>query len=269
MLSIEVEAEEVFLYYDENFGFNPDGWGDWRSTKKIEGAVVDELEEAEIKYMIGDAEEFVAYMKNNPNGIVVCPIIVPETVYNILESDKSRIEKWLYNGGTLIYSGDTFLFSVGMEGGKKAEPKYFGMKDVFNFSSRYIKLGPVEVKPTNLGLRYIPDLQPFSSLRPAQLAVLENENCGTIEVYGRSDNLADPVLFSPPNMEGSFVHIHMEKLAKKSDDYLSQVGLEIGELIVNRFRESPIAVRAKYKVSLTWARLKTQFLNNSDERRRK
>ena len=29
-------APEVFLYYDEDYGFNPDGWGDWKSTKNIE-----------------------------------------------------------------------------------------------------------------------------------------------------------------------------------------------------------------------------------------
>ena len=262
LLSIEVEAKEiVFLYYDETCGFNPDGWGDWKSTKKIENAVVAELEKARVEYLIGNAEEFVTYMRDNPRGIVVCPIIIPETVVDdILTSKVSKIEKWLYSGGLLIYSGDTPFFSIGLKGkpGQKVDPKYSGMEDVFNFSSRYTELGPAVVEPTDLGLKYIPDLQLFSSLRPARITRLEDENCITIEVYGRSNGLADPVFFACPDMRGGFVHIHMEQLAKKSDKYLAQVGLEIGELIVNRFGALFEAVQPKNKVALTWAHLKTQ-----------
>ena len=61
-------APEVFLYYDEDYGFNPDGWGDWNSTKKIEDAVAAELDEAKIASVVGDADAFLAYMEENPEG---------------------------------------------------------------------------------------------------------------------------------------------------------------------------------------------------------
>ncbi len=80
-------APKVFLYYDEDYGFNPDGWGDWNSTKKIEDAVIPELEKSKVEYIVGNAEEFVDYMKQNPNGIAVSPICVPEISYSIGMAD--------------------------------------------------------------------------------------------------------------------------------------------------------------------------------------
>ena len=100
-------APEVFLYYDEDYGFNPDGWGDWNSTKKIEDAVAAELDEAKIASVVGDADAFLAYMEENLEGVVVSPIVVPEIVYTIGMKDDSPIENFLYGGGVLIYSGDT------------------------------------------------------------------------------------------------------------------------------------------------------------------
>ena len=62
----------------------------------------------------------------------------------------------------------------------------------------------------------------------------KQEKCDPIEVYAEAGNSADPILFAAPDMKGYFVHFHMETLGNKPDDYLAQVGLEIGELITNR-----------------------------------
>ena len=89
------EAPEVFLYYDENYGFNPDGWGDWKSTKKIEDAVIAELDAAKIASVVGNADEFLAYMEDNPEGVIVSLIVVPEIVYTIGMKDDSPMENFL------------------------------------------------------------------------------------------------------------------------------------------------------------------------------
>ena len=251
-------ASEVFLYYDEDYGFNADGWGDWNSTQKIEDAVVAELDEAKIASVVGDADAFVAYMEENPEGVIVSPIVVPEIVYTIGMPDDSPIENFLYGGGVLIYSGDTPFYAVGKKGapGQKIVPGNQGVMDVLNFTAQYITTTAAAVKPTPEGEKMIPSLEPFNPSRPAQLKVLEAENCDPIEVYAEAGGSADPVLFASPDMKGYFVHFHMEALAGKPADYLEQVGLEIGELITNRFGEL-LAVEPQGKLTTTWGKLKS------------
>ena len=251
-------ASEVFLYFDEDYGFNADGWGDWNSTQKIEDAVMAELDEAKIASVVGDADAFVAYMEENPEGVVVSPIVVPEIVYTIGMPDDSPIENFLYGGGVLIYSGDTPFYAVGKKGapGQKIVPGNQGVMDVLNFTAQYITTTAAAVKPTPEGEKMIPSLEPFNPSRPAQLKVLEAENCDPIEVYAEAGGSADPVLFASPDMKGYFVHFHMEALAGKPADYLEQVGLEIGELITNRFGEL-LAVEPQGKLTTTWGKLKS------------
>jgi hypothetical protein len=251
-------ASEVFLYYDEDYGFNADGWGDWNSTQKIEDAVMAELDEAKIASVVGDADAFLAYMEENPEGVIVSPIIVPEIVYTIGMPDDSPIENFLYGGGVLIYSGDTPFYAVGKKGapGQKIVPGNQGVMDVLNFTAQYITTTAAAVKPTPEGEKMIPSLEPFNPSRPAQLKVLEAENCDPIEVYAEAGGSADPVLFASPDMKGYFVHFHMEALAGKPADYLEQVGLEIGELITNRFGEL-LAVEPQGKLTTTWGKLKS------------
>ena len=251
-------ASEVFLYYDEDYGFNADGWGDWNSTQKIEDAVMAELDEAKIASVVGDADAFVAYMEENPEGVIVSPIVVPEIVYTIGMPDDSPIENFLYGGGVLIYSGDTPFYAVGKKGapGQKIVPGNQGVMDVLNFTAQYITTTAAAVKPTPEGEKMIPSLEPFNPSRPAQLKVLEAENCDPIEVYAEAGGSADPVLFASPDMKGYFVHFHMEALAGKPADYLEQVGLEIGELITNRFGEL-LAVEPQGKLTTTWGKLKS------------
>ena len=251
-------ASEVFLYYDEDYGFNADGWGDWNSTQKIEDAVMAELDEAKIASVVGDADAFVAYMEENPEGVIVSPIVVPEIVYTIGMPDDSPIENFLYGGGVLIYSGDTPFYAVGKKGapGQKIVPGNQGVMDVLNFTAQYITTTAAAVKPTPEGEKMIPSLEPFNPSRPAQLKVLEAENCDPIEVYAEAGGSADPVLFASPDMKGYFVHFHMEALAGKPADYLEQVGLEIGELITNRFGEL-LAVEPQGKLTTTWGKLRS------------
>lgn len=251
-------APEVFLYYDENYGFNPDGWGDWKSTKKIEDAVIAELDEAKVASVVGNADEFLAYMEENPEGVIVSPIVVPEIVYTIGMKDDSPMENFLFGGGVLIYSGDTPFYAVGKKDapGQKVVPGNQGVKDVLNFTAQYITTTAAAVKPTDEGKKLIPSLEPFNPNRPGQLNVLEAEKCDPIEVYAEAGNSADPILFAAPDMKGYFVHFHMETLGNKPDDYLAQVGLEIGELLVNRFGEL-LAVEPQGKLTTTWGNLKS------------
>jgi len=255
--------EVVFLYYDESYGYNPDGWGDWKSTKAIEDKIAEELTKAKVEFKIGTADEFLAYIEENPTGIVVSPIVVPEDVYSIGMVDKSPIEKWLNGGGTLIYSGDTPFYAAGKKDapGQKIVPGDAGGNDVFNFASQYVTTAGAAVKPTELGKKYIPDLQPFNPNRPAQVNVLENEQCEPIEVYGDDGgNLADPVLFRTEEMKekkGNFVHIHMQTLAQTPD--LAQIGLEIAQLLINRFGEVLLGVEPAGKLAATWAEIKGAY----------
>ena len=252
------EAPEVFLYYDENYGFNPDGWGDWKSTKKIEDAVIAELDAAKIASVVGNADEFLAYMEENPEGVIVSPIVVPEIVYTIGMKDDSPMENFLFGGGVLIYSGDTPFYAVGKKDapGQKVVPGNQGVKDVLNFTAQYITTTAAAVKPTPEGKKLIPSLEPFNPNRPGQINVLEAEKCDPIEVYAEAGNSADPILFAAPDMKGYFVHFHMETLGNKPDDYLAQVGLEIGELITNRFGEL-LDVEPQGKLTTMWGNIKS------------
>ena len=252
------ETPEVFLYYDENYGFNPDGWGNWKSTKKIEDAVVAELDAAKIASVVGNADEFLAYMEDNPEGVIVSPIVVPEIVYTIGMKDDSPMENFLFGGGVLIYSGDTPFYAVGKKDapGQKVVPGNQGVKDVLNFTAQYITTTAAAVKPTPEGKELIPSLEPFNPNRPGLINVLEDEKCDPIEIYAEAGNSADPILFAAPDMKGYFVHFHMETLGNKPDDYLAQVGLEIGELITNRFGEL-LDVEPQGKLTTTWGNLKS------------
>ena len=69
-------------------------------------------------------------------------------------------------------------------------------------------------------------------------------------------DFADTVALNLYMSQGYFVHFHMETLGNKPDDYLAQVGLEIGELITNRFGEL-LDVEPQGKLTTTWGNIKS------------
>ena len=237
----------------------PDGWGDWKSTKKIEDAVIAELDAAKIASVVGNADEFLAYMEDNPEGVIVSPIVVPEIVYTIGMKDDSPMENFLFGGGVLIYSGDTPFYAVGKKDapGQKIVPGNQGVMDVLNFTAQYITTTAAAVKPTDEGKKLIPSLEPFNPNRPGLINVLEAEKCDPIEVYAEAGNSADPSPLCRTRHERLISSISTWKhSAINLTDYLAQVGLEIGELITNRFGEL-LDVEPQGKLTTMWGNIKS------------
>ncbi|MDO9575316.1 MAG: carboxypeptidase regulatory-like domain-containing protein [bacterium] len=223
-------AKDVAIYFDPNY---PSSWSDIFETSITVRLIKTILElSTEIRPIICNASQLRSFMEQNPEGIVIITQgVAPGTIWD--GKDDSFIEKWLRNGGRMIWSSDWPFYYIGHNDGSWDAIGERGSEIVFGFQP----VNPTEVcvHPTQMGGKFIPTLDEFICQRGVDITRLE-ECCAHYEIFGEDHKIADPVLFSPRGWNGEFVMLGM------NDFYTMDVEQRvswISELLISKFGKSP------------------------------
>ncbi|MFC1712565.1 cohesin domain-containing protein [Candidatus Poribacteria bacterium] len=219
---ISVPPYDVAIFYDEDQAV-----GDPVDAELYAHLLVEELENKGLSSGIVDSEELAEYMRANPKGIMlICQCLVPGTIFQD-KGEEDLIYSWLRNGGIggfaleLPFYYWDFYFNVSAEGPKGI----FGV-DV-------VRETTVNVKPTELGLKYIPSmLDEWPTNLSAYLPILENYPL-QYESYADDGAYSDLIAYRTEDMEGWFIHFSIGYLDYRRP--YEQMAREYAELISNRF----------------------------------
>ena len=238
-------AQDVAIFYDGSLPAlsinNAPGFAE---------LLVQELKKNNIRAGIVDKDELVTYMKANPQGIMlVCQGIFPGTIF-ANKGKEDLIHSWLRGGGIGGFVGDYPFYywdntnNVAAGGGQQ---KVFGVT---------VTNGTVSnVKPTELGKKYMPSLKDWTTNRPVGLAALEN-NGFEFESYADDGVNADPIAYRTKDMKGWFINFHTSCCGTACPPN-EQMAKEYGELIANRFIDKgKLSVKPIDKLGVTWGQLK-------------
>jgi hypothetical protein len=242
-------AQDVAIFYDasvEVLGVpNAQGFAD---------LLVAELEKKNITAEIVDSDGLAEYMQANQKGIyLITQGQTPGTIFKN-QGKKDLVYTWLREGGIGGFVGD-YAFYYYWDNGARMTAAAAGQVSVFGVT---VTNGTVsQVKPTELGAKYMPSLKKWTSNRPSGLAVLE-ANGFEYESYADDGANADPIAYRTEDMKGWFINFHTSccGTAVPSGE---QMAKEYAELIDNRFIEEVggKSVDKSGKVSVTWGRLKS------------
>lgn len=252
-----------FIYSNEG---NNEHWLNAEDKTSIAAAIKVELaelwqEEGVLEVCVeGDENALLTYMEQNPKGIVVMNSFeAPSTIFG--KDDDSFVEKWLENGGIMIWES---YYPFRMRGHARVPKDSFG--NVFDVDVDFQKiLAPkLETKPTDSGKRFMPSLKSYETYIPVDIAILDQLGF-KYEVYGavgENDEYADPIMFRSPGMKGWFMYHHMNLYTDFVDwtksvmkeGMAEQIGTVIAEFIVNRFLF--FAVDPVGKLATTWGMAK-------------
>jgi hypothetical protein len=232
--------------------------------------MVQELADKELTAEIVDSAALAEYMKANPKGIFVATQgIMPGTIFKKQDAD-DLIHSWLRGGGIGAFIGDyAFYYYWDPDTNARVTAAGGGQASVFGAT---VTNGTVtEVVPTDLGKKYMPSLQNWTSNRATGLAALKDNNF-EYESYADDGTNADPIAYRTEDMEGWFINFHTSccgtaippnnQIAKEYAELIKNrfapVGVaEYAELIKNRFAPVGTAVEAKGKLSVVWGQLKS------------
>ena len=230
--------------------------------KKIATAVLEGLKKLKVKGSVeGDGPALREYMEKNPNGIVVMVSYeTPAAIFS--KDDNSFSEKWLENGGIMIWEVFTPFSFRDHERLPKAS--FRNVFDIDKDIQKVLRPPKPKTKITDLGKRFMPSLEPFETGSPVVIAVLDELNF-RYEVYGTAgdnDEYADPIMFRSPDMKGWFMLHHLNSYTDFADWGIStmkaglaeDIGIGIAEFIVNRFVS--FSVEPAGKLATTWGRVK-------------
>jgi hypothetical protein len=232
--------------------------------------MVQELADKELTAEIVDSAGLATYMKANPKGIFATTQgIMPGTIFKKQDAD-DLIHSWLRGGGIGAFIGDyAFYYYWDPDTNARVTAAGGGQASVFGAT---VTNGTVtEVVPTDLGKKYMPSLQNWTSNRATGLAALKDNNF-EYESYADDGTNADPIAYRTEDMEGWFINFHTSccgtaippnnQIAKEYAELIKNrfapVGVaEYAELIKNRFAPVGTAVEAKGKLSVVWGQLKS------------
>lgn len=243
----KIFAQDVAIFYDANLpvlGIN--------DAPGFANLLVKELKNKKVTAEIVDSKGLALYLQANPKGIfLISQGIFPGTIFSN-QGKKDPVYDWLREGGIGGFVGDYPFYywdavaNVAAGGGQQ---KIFGVT---------VTNGTVtKVKPTELGKKYIPSLEEWTSNRPAGLAVLR-ANGFEFESYADDGTNADPIVYRTKDMKGWFINFHTSccGTAVPPNDRMAK---EYAELIKNRFVQETKgkSVDPVGKMSLVWGRLKS------------
>jgi hypothetical protein len=237
-------AQDVAILYDAALpilGIN-DGPG-------FANLLVDQLKKKNVAAEIFDSKGLAEYMKANPTGIMlVCQGIVPSTIF-ANKGKADLIYTWLRGGGIGGFVGDYPFYYWDNTNNVAAGG---GQQNVFGVTVTNGNVANVE--PTELGKKYIPSLQEWTTNRPAGIAILQN-NGFEFESYADDKSNSDPVAYRTKDMKGWFINFHTSCCGTNvpAND---QMAKEYAELISNRFIVKGKAVEPVDKLSVAWGQLK-------------
>lgn len=208
----------------------------------------------------GDENALLAYMQQNPNGIVVMNSFeAPSTIFD--KDDDSFVEKWLENGGIMTWLS---YYPFRMRGHSRAPKASYGNVFDVDIDIQEILAPKLETKPTDLGKRFMPSLKSCETYIPVNVAVLDQLGF-RYEVYGtvgENNEYADPIMFRGPGMRGWFMYHHMDQYTDFVDwnnsvmkgGMAEQIGTVVAEFVVNRFLF--FSVDPAGKLAATWGSMK-------------
>ena len=237
-------AQEVAIYYDPARGTA------WVDPAQLAPAVDEALAKKNMESSIVKTDALVTYMEANKEGIVVMTSgIVPGEIFQS-KGDEDPLYEWLMEGGVMFWSGDWPFYYWGDVANCPA-----AQGEVSLFGVAFTQgMGPPgqPMTPTDFGKELVPSMAEHPSSRPVSLAVLEN-NKFEYESYADDGSFADPIALRTSKMEGWFVNFYTWP---EDVDY-AQVGLEMAELIENRFVDLvEKAVDKTGKMATTWGAIR-------------
>ena len=242
-------AQNVAIFYDatvQTLGVP--------NAQEFANLLVEELENKKVTAEIVDSDGLAEWMKNNQKGAyLVTQGCTPGTIFKN-QGKKDLVYTWLREGGIGGFAGD-YAFYYYWDKGARITAGGGGQQSVFGAT---VTNGTVsQVKPTELGKKYIPSLKKWQSNRAAGIAVME-ANGFEYESYADDGNNAVPVAYRTEDMKGWFINFHTSccGTAVPPND---QMAKEYAELIKNRFIEEirGKSVDSTGKLSVTWGRLKS------------
>ncbi|MDD1778472.1 MAG: hypothetical protein LUQ65_09925, partial [Candidatus Helarchaeota archaeon] len=154
-----------------------------------------------------NSTELRNFMEINQLAIVIITMgIVPDTIWN--GSENSFVESWIDGGGIMAWTGCEEFYWIGTETGENIPIGHIGASYVFDMD--YLKtIANLQVVPTEIGTDLFINLIPHSSDVFSSISSLIRENV-YFEVYAKSGDCADPVLFQPKGGNGYFIRIHAD-----------------------------------------------------------
>ena len=174
------------------------------------------------------------FMAVNQLAIVIITMgVAPNTIWN--GSENSFAESWLDGGGIMVWTGCEEFYWIGTETGQNIPVGHIGVSYVFDMN--YLKtISNLQVAPTEIGTDLFINLIPHSTDIFSSISSLLRENV-YFEVYAKSGDCADPILFQPKDGKGYFIRIHADW-----DNQLTTYNLStwISSFIYNRFFHLPI-----------------------------
>jgi hypothetical protein len=202
----------VLVYYDSRYPCN------WiRHPADYRDFLLRVFDRYNVSYEVVDAFSLVERLKAGVNAILVptCDVL-PDTVWN--GTEESIVVKWLRSGGTIIWSGDWEFYYVGHVGS-------FEHRDgIENVPFGRAVTGAVEayVRATDAGMRVIPSLTIFKTMRPFVARDM------VVEAYGQAGDVFDPAAVRVGN--GTFIKVG------STADSLTWLGfLYVAELVLNKY----------------------------------
>lgn len=242
-------AQDVAVFYDasvQTLGVN--------NAAGFANLIVDELHKKNISAEIVDSDGLVEYMEANPKGIyLITQGCTPGTIFKN-QGKKDLVYSWLREGGIGGFVGD-YPFYYYWDKGARITAAGAGQQSVFGVT--ITNSSTAQVKPTELGEKYIPSLEKWTSNRPAGLAVLQTNNF-EFESYADDGVNADPIAYRTEDMKGWFINFHTSCCGTAIPPN-ERMAKEYAELIKNRFSEGleGKSVEETGKMSVVWGKLKS------------
>ncbi len=243
----------IAIFYDNNYT------APWITYSSELAFLLNEtLNNLSINCKIYNGTDLFNYINKNPNGIIITTMgILPYLLWN--GSDNSLIEKWIDNGGILIWTGCEEFYWISYPNGTN---KVFGHKGAIQVMDMdYLKIRSNQnIEPTSLGSFYIPSIRSHTSDIFTSLKILEL-NSIYYEAYCQYGDLADPILFQPKNGNGYFIRVHADWI-----DSLDAITISnwISMIIKNRIMTVPLIKNFEYTKEImlfTKSKLNLSYFN--------
>ncbi len=174
--------------------------------------------------------------------------------------DGSNVENFIDEGNIVINVAD-WIFYMSYEGGvRSAENGAGGAANVFDIPGLdFNERGTGNQTPTDLGMKYIPSLKAFRSIRPWHVDQFNNSNWDVVVFAQEDDNNADPAvaISKEAGKDGNGMIAAMWQTATPNWSGTDPRGIGVAEFIENWISENAtLDVNANGKLSTTWGHLK-------------
>jgi len=225
----------VVIFYDDNYS------APWISySKELADFLNTSFNNFGIKSNILDDIHLLNFLENNSKGILIVSMgILPYFIWN--GSENSLIEKWLDNGGIILWTGCEEFYWISYPNGTNKEYGHNGGQKVLDMNYIITRSDQLVI-PTTLGKYYIPKLFSHTNDIFTSISLLES-NSIYYELYCQNGDLADPILFQPKNGRGYFIRVHADWIDTLN---FTTIGNWIYSLVINRFFSTPFITNFNY-----------------------